>query len=280
MGARAWLLVSLLMLAGGEESVRSAGALADADSGFVGLVEPSRIVTLSMEADGRLSEVFVDRGDPVERGQLIAELDSSLEQVTARIAQERAEQRASLESARVRHQQLLAKRERAASLESKGIITPEQREDAEWEERLAHWAVVQVEEQLRVSTLELQRAQEVLARRRLTSPVSGIVTERLVAAGEHVRISDGTPVVRVVVLDPLHVEIIVPATELGRLRVGQAAWVELEDGPQRPPFEATVDVIDSVVDAASGTFGVRLSVPNPDSRIAAGLRCRVRFSKD
>lgn len=278
MGIRAGLLVSLLLLAGGEGAARSAAP--EDDDAFVGLIEPSRVVTLSMEADGRLSDVSVDRGDRVEPGQLIAELDSSLEQVTARIAQERAEQRASLESARVRHQQLLAKRERAAALETKGVITPEQREDAEWEERLAHWAVVQVEEQLRVSALELERAREVLARRRLISPVSGIVTERLVASGEHVRVSDGTPVVRVVVLDPLHVEVIVPATELGRLRVGQTAWVELEDGPPRPPLEATIDVIDSVVDAASGTFGVRLTAPNPDSVIAAGLRCRVRFSQD
>lgn len=40
---------------------------------------------------------------------------------------------------------------------------------------------------------------------------------------------------------------------------------------------ATVTVVDRVIDAAIGTFGVRLSLPNPDYRLPAGLRCQVRF---
>jgi multidrug efflux pump subunit AcrA (membrane-fusion protein) len=38
-----------------------------------------------------------------------------------------------------------------------------------------------------------------------------------------------------------------------------------------------VIVVDPVVDAASGTFGVRLELPNPEHAIPAGLKCRVRF---
>ncbi len=41
--------------------------------------------------------------------------------------------------------------------------------------------------------------------------------------------------------------------------------------------EAEVGVVDKVVDAASGTFGVRLELPNPDTSLPAGLKCRVRF---
>ena len=40
---------------------------------------------------------------------------------------------------------------------------------------------------------------------------------------------------------------------------------------------ARVTVVDRVVDAASGTFGVRLELPNPDYRLPAGLKCKVRF---
>lgn len=40
---------------------------------------------------------------------------------------------------------------------------------------------------------------------------------------------------------------------------------------------ARVTVVDRVVDAASGTFGVRLALPNPGHRIPAGLKCKVRL---
>jgi hypothetical protein len=45
--------------------------------------------------------------------------------------------------------------------------------------------------------------------------------------------------------------------------------------PVKVSAEATVRVVDRVLDAASGTFGVRLEVPNPNLAIPAGIRCRV-----
>jgi len=41
--------------------------------------------------------------------------------------------------------------------------------------------------------------------------------------------------------------------------------------------KARVVVVDKVIDAASGTFGVRLTLPNPGRRIPAGLKCKARF---
>ena len=43
---------------------------------------------------------------------------------------------------------------------------------------------------------------------------------------------------------------------------------------------AEVTVVDRVVDAASGTFGVRLALPTPDYALPAGLNCRVRFREE
>jgi hypothetical protein len=39
-----------------------------------------------------------------------------------------------------------------------------------------------------------------------------------------------------------------------------------------------VTVVDRVVDAASGTFGVRLELPNPDYKLPGGLKCDIRFA--
>jgi membrane fusion protein, multidrug efflux system len=51
--------------------------------------------------------------------------------------------------------------------------------------------------------------------------------------------------------------------------------------PQAPiggEYEARVLVVDPLLDPASGTFGVRLELPNPEGRLQAGLRCEVTFT--
>jgi len=77
-------------------------------------------------------------------------------------------------------------------------------------------------------------------------------------------------------VDPLNVEVVLPVDLLTRVRVGMRAEVR----PQLAgagTHVAAVTVVDRVVDAASNTFGVRLELPNPDYRIAGGIRCDIRF---
>jgi hypothetical protein len=83
-------------------------------------------------------------------------------------------------------------------------------------------------------------------------------------------------VVRVAQLDPLHIEVIVPVEQLGQVRPGMRArvWAEAVGDDT---WEATVSRVDRVADVASGTYGVRLSLPNPDYRIPAGLRCQMSW---
>ena len=51
------------------------------------------------------------------------------------------------------------------------------------------------------------------------------------------------------------------------------------EAPLTGEYTAKVTVVDRVVDAASGTFGVRLELPNHDLKLPAGLKCSVRFGK-
>ena len=107
------------------------------------------------------------------------------------------------------------------------------------------------------------------------SPVSGVVVDRLLSPGELVNDNDSA-ILTVAQIDPLSVEVIVPVSLLKEIQVGQPAEIEPE-----PPFSkvviANVKVVDRVVDAGSGTFRVRLELPNSDHRLPAGLKCTVRF---
>ncbi|MGB5326123.1 MAG: hypothetical protein WBN40_11960, partial [Pseudomonadales bacterium] len=62
----------------------------------------------------------------------------------------------------------------------------------------------------------------------------------------------------------------------GKIEVGMTAKIRLET-LSIPTQEAEVTIVDKMGDAASGTFGVRLSLPNPENKIPAGLKCDLNF---
>ena len=88
--------------------------------------------------------------------------------------------------------------------------------------------------------------------------------------------SENTHIVTLVKLDPLHVETFIPSELFKTIKQGQTAMV-MPDAPFEGQLKATVIIVDPVFDAASGTFGVRLELPNKDHRLPGGLRCQVTF---
>jgi len=77
-------------------------------------------------------------------------------------------------------------------------------------------------------------------------------------------------------IDPLNVEVILPVGQLPFIKVGVRAKV-IPEAPIGGQYIAEVKIVDRVIDAASGTFGVRLELPNPNNRLPAGLKCKVIF---
>lgn len=66
---------------------------------------------------------------------------------------------------------------------------------------------------------------------------------------------------------------------LGAIKVGMQADITPEN-PVGQVYKAKVTIVDRVIDAASGTFGVRLELPNPKYLLPAGLKCKVSFPKN
>ena len=77
-------------------------------------------------------------------------------------------------------------------------------------------------------------------------------------------------------IDPLNVEVFVPIALYGSVELGMEATV-FGEAPVGGQYKATIEVIDPLIDARSGTFGIRLLLPNPNNKIPAGLRCKVEF---
>ena len=100
-----------------------------------------------------------------------------------------------------------------------------------------------------------------------------MVVERLLSPGESV---EGRPILKLAQVDPLRVEVILGVQMLDVVTIGMRAQVTPE-APRDQPLVATVTVVDDVVDSASGTFGVRLELPNPGYALPGGLACMINF---
>ena len=214
------------------------------------LVEPHILVNVGSPVDGVLEQVMVNRGDPVRKGQVVAKLQSGVEAAAVKLSQARVE---------------FGRRkvERSESLFEKQLISAQERDELVTEVRLR-------EE-------ELKKDEETLKLRTIVSPVDGVVVERRLTPGEFIR-TDKSLVLRLAQIDPLNVEVVAPARFFKSVRVGMSGRVSL--APFFPgSYQASVVVVDKVIDAASGTLGVRLQLPNPGNKIPAGIKCSVAFGR-
>ena len=238
------------------------------------VIEPHRVVKDGSSVDGILEEVFVQRGDFVDEGQLLARLKSEVEQASVELARIRAKNNVAIESGRSRLKFFGNKQQRTEMLFQKQVASTAARERAETEELLANYELKKAEFEKGLAKVELKRAEAILAQRTIISPMAGIVTERMLSPGAF--IYEQATLLTLAQIDPLNVEVYVPISAYGSIRkgmLGEVSPVKLVGGVYR----AKVTIVDVVFDAASGTFGVRLELPNPEQQIPAGLKCSVRF---
>ncbi len=245
-------------------------APADGASTLDCIVEPKSRIELGSSEEGVIEAVLVARGDVVERGQVVARLESIQHELAARSARLRAEDMAAIRSNEARLAFREAEQSRAETLHRRNIVATKMLDEAKTETDLAASAVEQARLQQKIAAVELAQADERLKSRSIRSPADGIVLDVAMSAGEYVH--EQATLMTIVELDPLHVEVFAPVRLYGRLEIGSWHPVTLQE-PIGGTHRARVAVIDRVFDAASGTFGMRLELPNPALDVPAGIRC-------
>ncbi len=238
------------------------------------VTEPSLNVKLGSPVASILSEVRVERGDHVKQGQIIARIESSVEEALVAANQTRAQSTAEIEAKQALLDQKTAIISRKNGLRQLNVGSAQDLENAQAEYNVAKQEVALARLNRSMAEIELRRSQAMLDQRTIRSPIDGIVTQRALGPGEYIH-QDGHIVI-IARVDPLNVETYLPIRYYGLIKVGQTAVVHPND-PIGGERDAGVIVVDQVFDAASGTFGVRLRLPNADNSVPAGLRCRVTF---
>ena len=223
-----------------------------------------------------MKEVFVQRGQRVRKGDKLVRLESSVEEAQYEMAVATSEMKSGLEAAKVRERLSRIRAERNRQLFERGAVTGEELEEALTNEELSILGVREAEDALIRAGLDVKVMSAILGRRTVKSPVDGVVVERFLSPGELVNRAGSGDVVRIAQIHPLKVDVIAPLSLFREIRAGQRALVSPEE-PIGGVYEATVKVVDPIVDAASGPIRIRLELPNEDFKVPAGVRCRVQF---
>lgn len=252
----------------------SSGALGQTGTAARGLdcmIQPHQIVQIGSAAPGVVERILVERGDLVRQGQPVVQLQAGVERAALAVARERALQQGEMTVATGSAD--LAQRElkRAKELHEQNFVSQNYLDKQRAEAQVAGGRTDQASERRRLSQREVELAAAQLAQRSISAPIAGVVVERFMSPGEFV---DQKPILRIAAIDPLRVDVLVPAVAFGQVEVGMKGAV-MPELLNKKEHIAVVKMVDRVIDAATNTFRVRLELPNPGGALPAGLRCKV-----
>lgn len=226
---------------------------------FDGIVEAERRSTVSAQVAARIEELPFDVDDFVERGDIIVRFRNQAAAAELRQAEAAAlEAGARLEESRSNHERIrqLFQQERISTADMDRVTADLQSAQA------------------RVDAAQgaLLGAQERYENTVVRAPFAGIVVERHVELGEMATV--GAPLMTGLSLEHLRVVVDVPQHDIGALRGGGEAWVDLPDGSS---LEAESIRIFPFADANTHTFRIRLGLAEGEHGIYPGMWVKVRF---
>jgi len=216
------------------------------DSQAVGSLRARQGVVLKPEVSGRIQSLSFGDGQRVRKGQLMVQLDDTLQQ--AQLKQAEA-------SAAIARTNLQRSRELAA------------------QNFVSQSAVDQNAAALEVAQAQVALAQAQLGRMKILAPFDGFTGIRSVSIGDYVK--DGADLVVIEDLSSLWVDFRLPEQFLSRLKVNQNVEVQLDAFPQRK-FKAQIDAIDAQLDTNGRSVLVRARMANGDGRLRGGMFARVK----
>lgn len=284
---------------------------------LTGTVVPARQGNLASVISGTVQDVNVQIGDHVTAGQVLVQIDDStlqaqlsqdeatLAEAQARLRQESATNRgnalttsSSLQSAQVAYDTAVANNQRNESLFKQGYISQQaidqSRSDLASASAALRSAQVAAQNasmstgQTTAATADLASLQAAasadaaavdtvqtqIAQAAVRAPFDGIVTQRNVDPGSLA--SPGTPLVQVSQLDPAYVNVGIPDSDLQFVRAGSDATVSV-DALSGRSWHGAVDHLNAAAGQGTLTYLARISLPNPDTSLKAGMVANVTF---
>lgn len=276
---------------------------------FPGSITPITEAYIFARATGYLKKRYVDIGDRVSAGQLLAEIDApDLDQQVTQAEAALSQAEGQLGQSEATLQQLVATRDLAAVtwqryqvLTKTGAVSRQAGDTqltasktAEANVTAGEKNIVAARDFVRASKAALDRLLTLQRYEKITSPFAGVVTARNVDVGALISatgssqgptranqagpsdVPSGGEVFRVAQIGTLRVLVAVPQTEASGIQVGQSASVTVEERPNRR-FPGQITRTSNALDAASRTLLTEVQVANPTGVLLPGMYTTVQF---
>ena len=227
--------------------------LVDQIGNYTATVEAQAVNNISAAMSNRIKAIYVDEGVRVSKGQRLVVLDD-VNTTNYQIQVDNA--RANLNNVQVEYN-------RALELYKIGGGTKQQLDQMETQ-------LINAKNALAAAQRTYRNAAENTV---LTSPISGVVTKRNYDPGD---MTGQLPILTISQVQPVKIVINVSESELPKVHKGMPATI-LFDTFGSEEFKGTITMTMPTVDPATRTFGVEITVPNPDSRILPGMFGRVQL---
>jgi len=232
-----------------ETAIVAAGTVSAVYSGTASL-ESEQQATVVAKVSGVVTRIVVEEGTRVKAGQVLAKIED-------------ARYKLQLDSARANMAKLEQEYNRNLQLHDKGLVSADAYERVKFD-------LDALKAQYDIAKLDFEYTD-------IKAPIDGVVSERLIKAGNMVTVNQATFVVTD--FDPLLANVFVPERELNKLRPNQRASVTADALPDRK-FDASIERISPVVDPKTGTFKVTVAVSDPSRRLKSGMFGRIDIVYD
>lgn len=230
-----------------------------------GTINPVTLVSVGTQVSGRVSKLYVDFNDKVEKGQVLLELDDAL--FTAQIAQSQGN---------VRNAEASVELAKANEARIRSLFVQEYVSRQELDQSVQ--ALKSAQAQLSTTRAQLQRDRTNLSYSIIRSPVSGIVIDRQIDIGQTVAASFQTPTLIKIAQDlsKMQIDTSFAEADIGNIKVGQLAKFSVDAFPNLN-FEGMVKQIrlNPVTTSNVVSYNVVISVDNPEQILLPGMTAYV-----
>ena len=233
-----------------------------------GIIEPVTTVEVKSKASGEILELPVDTGDYVQAGTLLARIDRRVLNNSLQTA------KANLEVAEARQANSQSQLERISKLYEQESLSKVDWEQSLLDNATARSDVVRGEIQVENATIQLEDAD-------VNSPITGTVIERLVEQGQVISspmgdVGGGTLLMQMADLSHVQVRMLVDEIDIGKVRPGTIAQVNVAAYPSRP-FQGEVVKVEpqAVAEQNVTMFPVLIDLENREGLLKPGMNAEV-----
>jgi membrane fusion protein (multidrug efflux system) len=264
-----------------------------------GAVESNVTAMAAFEVSGRVKKVYVEEGQAVVKGQILAELDPAEYQHAYDAAagqadgaraferkaknglrpEEMEQARIALDRAQDEYQRMKFLFDRKSlnandfhKFEAAYLVAKKNDEMARQGSRAEDRSAA--EAQTRTAVAQMQDVKRHLAKCRLVAPISGLIGMKHINVGDGV--SAGNPVFSVLDLDPVMIRVFIPEAEVGKIHVGAAATVTVPSLTGQT-YKGTLEVLGVSADPISRTYTAKIAVSNRGHQLRDGMVSQARI---